>query len=256
MAEYKKWTETDAYNRGERPLSNWNKNDILKAIWDEHLELKCSFYKIGTLPLSILKDKFLKYTNWYCTGKVCNFTNFYALNTDYIKDLTDDDIDKLLADHKESLARKRAEKEAKLKEIEAKKAEKNVETLIKEENDTNTIIEEKEADNKPHLKYYKDFPKEYIGGSDAAALLFAGSSENGLISQWVDFGGDSSYHAYIVEGEAEIGAHYSFVIEFRHWLKIYDDISLVHTFYAEKIKVYRAGCYGCIIQLINPCKNL
>lgn len=248
MAGYNGWSMSnnavEAYENGEMPLSKWDKKAILDAIEYEDLELKCSFDKMRTLPLKILKEYFLKYTSWHHTSKFYNCTDFYSLDIDYIEKLTNDDLDELLANHKESLARKRAKKK---QEIENKKAEN-----VAEKSDSNVSNEE----HKPHLKYYKEFPKEYIGDSDIAALLFAGLSENGLISQWVQFGGDSSYDAYIVDEEAEIGAHYSFIVEFKKWLIIYDDLSLSRTFYAEKIKVYRAGNYGCIIQLINPRKDL
>ena len=47
----------------------------------------------------------------------------------------------------------------------------------------------------------------------------------------------------------EILDHYRFGHEFKTWLKIYDDDSLVAVFKASYIKVYRAGDYGCLIQL-------
>lgn len=252
MAGYNGWSMSnnavDAYENGEMPLSKWDKKAILDAIEYEDLELKCSLDKMRALPLKILKEYFLKYTSWHHTSKFYNCTNFYSLDIDYIEKLTNDDLDELLANHKESLARKRAKKK---QEIETKKADADAENVA-EKSDSSVSNEE----HKPHLKYYKEFPKEYIGDSDIANLLFAGPSEDGLISQWVHFGGDSSYDAYIVKGEAEIGAHYSFIVEFKKWLIIYDDLSLSRTFYAEKIKVYRAGNYGCIIQLINPRKDL
>lgn len=255
MAGYNGWSMSnnavDAYENGEMPLSKWDKKAILDAIDYDDLELKCSLEKIRALPLKILKAQFLEYTSWHHTSKFYNCTDFYSLNIDYIKDLTDDDIDILVENHKEDLARKRAKKK---QEIESKKVDADADTEnVAEKSDDSSVSNE---EHKPHLKYYKEFPKEYIGDSDIAALLFAGLSENGLISQWVQFGGDSSYDAYIVDEEAEIGAHYSFIVEFKHWLIIYDDLSLSRTFYAEKIKVYRAGNYGCIIQLINPCKDL
>lgn len=115
MAGYNGWSMSnnavDVYENGEMPLSKWNKAAILDAIEYEDLELKCSLDKISTLPLAILKSIFLKYTSWHHTSKFYNCTNFYSLDVDYIKNLTDDDIDRLLTDRKESLARKRAKKE-------------------------------------------------------------------------------------------------------------------------------------------------
>lgn len=102
------------------------------------------------------------------------------------------------------------------------------------------------------MKNYKEFSKCFIGTSDVAALLLGGCDQEGhLISQYVSFGEDADYDAYIVEGEAEIGAHYSLVAEFHHWMNVYDDSSLVEEFRAAHIKVYRAGMRGCIIQLLE-----
>lgn len=102
------------------------------------------------------------------------------------------------------------------------------------------------------MKNYKEFEKCFIGASDIAALLLAGCDQEGdLVSQYVSFGEDADYDAYIVEGEAEIGSHYSLVAEFRYWMKLYDDDTLVREFRADHIKVYRAGMRGCIIQLLE-----
>lgn len=98
------------------------------------------------------------------------------------------------------------------------------------------------------MKNYKDFEKEHIGVSEYAALILVGCGEDGLLLKELHFGEDGCYHAYIVDGEAEIGDHYSLIAEFEYWLKIYDDFELVRTFRAEKIKVYRAAEMGCIIQ--------
>ena len=104
---------------------------------------------------------------------------------------------------------------------------------------------------KPFGKSYKDFEKEYIGSSDIASLILAGSSPNGLKLHDLHFGIDASYQAYIVNGECEIGEHYELEAEFNIWLKIYDDDRLVKRFNADIIRVYRAGMQGCIIQLLN-----
>lgn len=101
------------------------------------------------------------------------------------------------------------------------------------------------------MKNYKDFEKQYIGDSDIASLILAGCDNNGLSLKELHFGMDASYHAYIVEGEVEIGSHYYKVAEFESWMKIYDDEGLVKKFNARKIIVYRAAEMGCIIQTIQ-----
>lgn len=101
------------------------------------------------------------------------------------------------------------------------------------------------------MKSYKGFEKMYIGESDIASLTMVGfAPEQGLTAQLLHFGGDNAYSAYIVdEPDVEIGAHYSLVGCFNSWLKIYDDRELVFERCSDKIEVYRAGEYGCIIHL-------
>lgn len=103
------------------------------------------------------------------------------------------------------------------------------------------------------MKRYDDFDKYPIGGSDIAALLLSGPSgpSEPLTAKYINFGEDGEYSAYIVEGEAEIGTHYSLVAEFYNWMNVYDDDSLAVDFKAPHIKVFRAGERGCIIQLLD-----
>lgn len=104
---------------------------------------------------------------------------------------------------------------------------------------------------KNNMKNYKDFEKQYIGSSDIASLILVGCDENGLSLKELHFGQDTSYSAYIVDDEAEIGSHYHKVAEFESWLKVYDDEELVKCFKGNKIIVYRAAEMGCIIQIIH-----
>lgn len=107
------------------------------------------------------------------------------------------------------------------------------------------------------MKNYRDFDKEYIGSSDIASLTFRAGHDVFP----VDFGGDGSYYAYIVRGEAEIGEKYTLVHESKFiWLRIYDDIerTFEDSCYNAKpedrydtIRVYRAGARGCIIQFLK-----
>ena len=95
--------------------------------------------------------------------------------------------------------------------------------------------------NEEKMKSYKDYEKKYIGMSDIANLILAGSSDNGLKLAVLHFGMDNDYYAYIVDADAEIGEHYTKVAEFKSWLRIYDDSFLTQEFNANKISVYRAG---------------
>lgn len=58
------------------------------------------------------------------------------------------------------------------------------------------------------MKNYKEYEKRFIGSSDIAALILVGCDENGLKTSTLDFGEDGSYMAYVVDEDAEIGAHY------------------------------------------------
>jgi hypothetical protein len=102
------------------------------------------------------------------------------------------------------------------------------------------------------MKNYKEYDKEYIGGSDIATLVLVGFNrevDNGLKIEPLHFGGDGSYNAYVVDADAEIGNHYKEVASFNSWLKIYDDEELTKRFEADNITVYRAAEMGCIIKL-------
>lgn len=106
------------------------------------------------------------------------------------------------------------------------------------------------------MKDYHEYKKQYIGGSDIAALILVGiGGEDGLVCQILDFGGDGGYDAYIVDEDAEIGSHYELVGKYTDWLKIYDDQTLVKEFDADLIEVYRAGEFGCVIKVINKPKE-
>lgn len=107
--------------------------------------------------------------------------------------------------------------------------------------------------NVKNVSEYKDLRID-IGCSDIAALAMVGISPEERPASPIDakvlyFGGDDIYHAYLVNKSIEIPDHYHFEHEFKTWLKIYDDDSLVAVFEAPCIKVYRAGDYGCLIQL-------
>lgn len=101
-------------------------------------------------------------------------------------------------------------------------------------------------------KTYKSNLPEFIGASDIASLTVrAGDKVDAL-----DFGEDGCYSVHIVEDAAvDIPAYYSCVFSaYSEWLKIYDDdgLSFSKSFDGMKnIKIYRAGDFGCIIQILD-----
>ena len=99
---------------------------------------------------------------------------------------------------------------------------------------------------------YHEYHKKYIGFSDVASLVIRTLDEHSIQKlHLLQFGGDGSYSAYIVDSKAEIGEHYSLVCEGRWWMWIYSDEARVARFDGNIIRVYRAGGYGCIIQILD-----
>lgn len=89
-----------AYEDGEKPLSKWTKADIFDTIKDKEVELKCSIEKLRKLPIKVLKEVCLRYSSWHHTSNHYNKTDFYSLDVKAIENLTDERIDKLIAECK------------------------------------------------------------------------------------------------------------------------------------------------------------
>jgi hypothetical protein len=67
----------EAYDNGERPMSKWNKWDILNELeydLDDDTIAKLSKYSTQTL-----KNVCLEWTSWHHTGSYANETDFYAV---------------------------------------------------------------------------------------------------------------------------------------------------------------------------------
>lgn len=77
-----------AYAGGEKPLSNWTKTDIIDAIQDINPDIDCS-----RLNTTTLKNEFLTQSSWHHTSKFYNKTGFYSINTEYVKRLTQSEVD-------------------------------------------------------------------------------------------------------------------------------------------------------------------
>ena len=105
------------------------------------------------------------------------------------------------------------------------------------------------------MKTYKDFREINIGMSDVASLIMMGIKETGRSLEFLNFGEDGEYYAYLVDREedkpVEIGSHYKKVATFTNWLKIYDDYESTLDIKGKVINVYRAGEFGCIIEVID-----
>lgn len=105
------------------------------------------------------------------------------------------------------------------------------------------------------MKTYQHFIRKYIGTSDVASLIMMGLKETGRSLEFLNFGEDGDYYAYLVDREedkpVEIGSHYKKVSTFTNWLKIYDDYESTLDIKGKVINVYRAGEFGCIIEVID-----
>ncbi len=100
------------------------------------------------------------------------------------------------------------------------------------------------------VKNYHECKRIYLGESDMAQLILR--TDNGVKA--INFGEDGEYYAYFIDGEKiDIPAHYACVIDEEcAWMWIYDDDSRTQKLNFKKdmrLRVYRAGEYGCIIQI-------
>ncbi len=218
-----------AYEAGERPMTKWTKRAIIEAVAMETDELERGL--LEKLRKEELIDLFLEWRGWHHTSKMYNRTNFYGVNVD--EEITNDYLENVVLNRV---------KNVKIKE-----------QVEKEESKPKIGIK---------MKTHYEYARECIGVSDIASLIIRGGAiaEERKISTYgvlevlsvcnLTMGGDSMYHAYIVDEKCEIPEYYKLVKIFEHWIQIYDDEMLVKEFSADKIRVYRAGRYGTIIQLI------
>jgi hypothetical protein len=99
---------------------------------------------------------------------------------------------------------------------------------------------------------YHNFTRQFIGSSDIASLVLVGCRTGaGAVAEMLHFGEDGNYYAYIVDQKIEIPSHYKLVTSFESWLKIYDDDELIYKCSASQIDIYRAGDFGCIINILK-----
>ena len=100
----------------------------------------------------------------------------------------------------------------------------------------------------PYKRFYV-----FLGGSDIAQLTMVGyDKEDGVVPAPLKFGSDGVYKAWIVYNyRHNIPDHYSLAGEYNTWLKVYDDHRLSFSLRSpgSKISVYRAGEYGCLINI-------
>jgi hypothetical protein len=90
----------EAYHNGEKPFSKWTKTNILetikKSIYDEDLVLQCDFSLLQKVPVTELKNICLYCSSWHHTSEYYNRTNFYALDSQVISTLTNENLETII----------------------------------------------------------------------------------------------------------------------------------------------------------------
>ena len=76
-----------AYESGEKPLSNWDKDSLLQGIKESADDPEIAKI-LSKLPLKELKDRFLTRSSWHHTSSHYNRTNFYSINDWVVSELT------------------------------------------------------------------------------------------------------------------------------------------------------------------------
>lgn len=85
-----------AYANGERPLSRWTKEDILRALDKETSE------KLKALTVKDLRRICLRRSSWHHTSSRYNKTDFYTIDIERAEEITAEEVEQLVADRKEA----------------------------------------------------------------------------------------------------------------------------------------------------------
>lgn len=125
MAGYDGWRMSNnaiaAYENGEKPISKWKKSEMLDQIKEKvdnrELSLNCSFEYLKRLPADVLKKICLYKSSWHHTGKHYRVTDFYSLDTDAVKELTEEKIIETISDYREQKKQLKLEKENAVEEL-------------------------------------------------------------------------------------------------------------------------------------------
>lgn len=80
----------EAHNKGEKPYSQWSKDDLLDCLPSALYE------QAKKLTLSELKSELLYTSSWHHTGNCFNRTEFYSIDEENAENLTIEKIDKII----------------------------------------------------------------------------------------------------------------------------------------------------------------
>ncbi|MDU2929036.1 DUF6861 domain-containing protein [Negativicoccus succinicivorans] len=124
-----------AYDLGEKPMSKWTKDEIIKAVdnylYDEEPETAISIDEIKALPAWLLRQEFLTCRSWHHTGALYNVTDFYGLDFKAL-DLPLAHYQEKIEEHKRELAATKGDREIERQQREARRERRELETRIKE----------------------------------------------------------------------------------------------------------------------------
>ena len=137
----------EAYENGEMPRSKWTKKEILNTIYNDSDIEETKYELLRKMTVSELVDHFLYLSSWHHTSKYYNQTDFYAIDTEAVEEITPEEIKKIIS----SLVRIKKTAEEK----EAEKIRKAAIKALKEQKAAEkALIEEKENLFK-YQKHYK-----------------------------------------------------------------------------------------------------
>lgn len=106
----------EAYEDGEMPLSKWSKEMIIKKVVEyDHFTKE----ELKKYTKKVLAKYFLERSSWHHTGKFCNETDFYSINSKRAENGAIDDLEELKKCYKETKKVEKLEvKKAKVKYLE------------------------------------------------------------------------------------------------------------------------------------------
>lgn len=83
-----------AYQDGQKPLNEWNKDDIIKEV--EYLKtiglVNFDMNLFKRISLETLKEEALIYSSWHHMGALYEEVDFYCVDDVFIEELTNDGI--------------------------------------------------------------------------------------------------------------------------------------------------------------------
>lgn len=98
----------EAYDNGEKPLSKWTKAAIIDEVKDNIDENNTPFTMavLEKAPKAVLVDLLLRRSSWHHTSSYCNSTDFYSVDIDLLKQLTNEAIKESVESHKTTTCKK------------------------------------------------------------------------------------------------------------------------------------------------------